>query len=296
MTSAVTNDQLITELKNVYAAMEQRFQGIAATQHVKEPKVADPEYFNGDRRKGKNFVAQLQNFFHLQHQRYPTDNIRIRYAISRLQDSAFNWALSILKDLDTDEGKEFWTYQTFEEQFKAIFTDTDSERNATQALLNLTQGRQSASRYVTEFSRLISEVAWNEDAAIIALFYKGLNDDLKDRLAHEAEPPTEINKYYSLVVRLDNRLYERRTSRKIQNTRTPATFKTATHPKESHDDSLDLDAATRTHRESKRQTKCYLCEEVGHIIRNCPNRAKILALAQVIKEQSSKENFREAQD
>jgi len=47
----------------------------------------------------------------------------------------------------------------------------------------------------------------------MAAFYQGLKDEVKDELAKQ-DRPDEFPNYVAIVVRIDNRLYERRIEKK----------------------------------------------------------------------------------
>ncbi|KAI4874291.1 hypothetical protein NFI96_004461 [Prochilodus magdalenae] len=80
-------------------------------------------------------------------------------------------------------------------------------RAAAPRLLRLRQGPRSAADYAVDFRTLGAESGWNKEA-LVALFYQGLNERLKEELAAQDLPPT-LEKLYYMAIAIDNRLRER---------------------------------------------------------------------------------------
>src|SRR6185312_11697636 len=177
-------------------------------QNFKEPKVASPEFFHGHRKKARSFLLQLKNVFLAQPERFASDNNRVAYAISFLRDVAFEW---IAPHLEVNS-MMLTSFEDFEEAFNVAFSDVDRRRNAERELLCLKQGKRPVSALVSEFQRLAFETKMNADA-LFPLFYQTLNDDVKDELC-KCERPTSIEEYYRLAIRIDDRLFERRTEKR----------------------------------------------------------------------------------
>ena len=74
------------------------------------------------------------------------------------------------------------------------------------------QGKTSCLAYATKFRRLAYETGFN-NGALVNFFRKGLNDDLKDRLANALEEPDELEEFIALCVKIDQRLYDRRVEK-----------------------------------------------------------------------------------
>ena len=61
--------------------------------------------------------------------------------------------------------------------------------------------------YAVRFRQIASKLDWS-DKTLIARFYDGLKDSVKDDLC-KANRPDRLNEYVEMVVRIDERLYER---------------------------------------------------------------------------------------
>ena len=100
-------------------------------------------------------------------------------------------------------------YSQFVFEFKTFFEDPNAQRHAADALGRLKQGKGSCLSYATKFRRLAYETGLN-NSALINFFRKGLNEDVKDRLANALEEPDDLEELISLCVKIDQRLYDRR--------------------------------------------------------------------------------------
>ena len=79
-------------------------------------------------------------------------------------------------------------------------------------LLGLRQGNRELLTYLSSFKRLVTETRWPENKRG-SLFYRGLNDELKDALAQIVDPPEDWEELIDLVVKIDHRLGERKGER-----------------------------------------------------------------------------------
>jgi hypothetical protein len=147
-----------------------------------EPKISQPQYFNGDRKNINEFLTQLKMVFSLQASRFPTEKSKVIYACSYLRNSAFTWAQPMLETLNSPmEESHLNSFQEFSEKLRSAFGDPDPIATAQRELYKLKQGSQSASEYAASFQRFSSRTKWNDDA-LKYHFTHGLNEDLQDEL------------------------------------------------------------------------------------------------------------------
>jgi hypothetical protein len=87
----------------------------------------------------------------------------------------------------------------------SVFGKVDEEQAAVRALKRLEQ-RGPADTYTTDFMRLRSRLNWNEEA-LVAAYYTGLKDKIKDELARDKRLTT-LRDIINKAVRINNRLWE----------------------------------------------------------------------------------------
>ena len=202
----------LTELKNLQGSSSNSKQ----SKEPKEPKLAPPETFKGDRKQSTNFLLQLQNNFDGQPTRFETDGQKVAYAISHLQGDAFNWVKPLLKE----NKPEVRTYSAFKDAFEKAFNDIDLRKRAENRIFNLKQGKRAASTMVAEFRTLAYEANLDESVLFHA-FYQALNEDVKDELS-KIERPDTIQKYYDKAIAIDDRLFERRLEKAFKQVPIPS--------------------------------------------------------------------------
>ncbi len=182
----------------------------------RDPKVPDVQTFNGNKNQYSVFLARLQNFFSLQPLTYDSDSKKIGYVISRLEGSAADWAVTLIENPAIGNNHKILNnWDVFLESFSK-FSDPFVRRNATDALLSLTQGQnQSVLAYWTRFSDFLYRSDISPDSAR-PLFERGLKLELRERLV-DKDLPEGLEGFVSAVVDLDNRLYRLRSDRRSAN-------------------------------------------------------------------------------
>jgi len=237
--------------------------------------IALPERYNGSIGRCRDFLLAVDNLFAIQPHRYSGDEIKTRFIGTLLTQEALAWFRDVLErrtDLLGD-------YSLFVSEFRAFFEDPNTRRHAADALGRLKQGKGSCLAYATKFRRLGHDTGFNNDA-LVDFFRKGLNEDIKDRLANALEEPTELEEYISLCVKIDQRLYDRRVEKAgtVKFGFTPPRFapRPPSGPSPMELDSMQTERFKKlTPEERKRrfeQGLCLYCGDKSHKLASCPAR------------------------
>ncbi|KAI1473284.1 hypothetical protein F4774DRAFT_74073 [Daldinia eschscholtzii] len=142
---------------------------------------------------------------------------------------------------------------------RLMFGNPLKKEDARKAIRNLKQTKR-ASEYATKFKRLAAVAQLPEDAQF-DYFYEGLATWVKDEISKEGRPK-HINEYIERAIIHDKRSYERFQEKRTKRT----TFtRTKREPKEA---SLSAVKADKPKRDMSK-IKCYNCNKMGHISRNC---------------------------
>ena len=182
-------------------------------------KVKAPEPYNGDQGTLQGFLTQLRAYHRYNEYEFPDEERKVLHAAYLLTGSALDWFEPTLRDYsengesdrDDDTNRIFSSFAIFAEGLKKTFGNPDEERTAERKLEHLKQ-KGSASKYAAEFRQATSKLDW-EDNNLMAWFYRGLKEEVKDELVREKRPD-DFTDYVELAVSIDNRLYERRIEKR----------------------------------------------------------------------------------
>jgi hypothetical protein len=182
----------------------------------KEPKVSTPDKFNGNRKKFRTFMSQVNAVFELNASRFHYDKSKILYIGTLLTDDAAVWFESTTRNPDQ------LTYDGFLKSFKLLFEDPYSTEVARREIRRLKQGTMSASTYAMKFLALAFDTGY-DNAALMDQFRINLSSDLKNVLATALNTPDKLEEYVNFVIGIDNRLFERRLEMRFEQPRSPRT-------------------------------------------------------------------------
>ncbi|KAF6805928.1 reverse transcriptase domain protein [Colletotrichum sojae] len=293
VTQAPTNQELFDMLNQLREENAQLHAQLNANRAPAGPraKYPEPEPYDGTPGLLQGFLTRTCAYLRYYVNSFPTEADKVHYAASFLKKDAFAWFEPTMRDhlenthnnQDDETQAIFSNYDEFEKRLKSTFGNPDEERIAERKLMNLTQ-KGSASKDGSEFRQITSKLEWG-DEALIAKFYQGLKEDVKDELAR-TDRPDELHLFIDMAVKIDNRLYERRLERKGHQ---PWTHKKSTTGRKYtpittatgyHSGPMDLSAAIRGNDNKTRNFKtyrgnkpwsneCFNCNKPGHIARNC---------------------------
>uniref|UniRef100_A0A803J4Y9 CCHC-type domain-containing protein n=1 Tax=Xenopus tropicalis TaxID=8364 RepID=A0A803J4Y9_XENTR len=226
--------------------------------------------YAGDPEVCRGFLNQCLIQFELSPLRFPSEKSKVAYIIALLQGKALAWASPLWERDDPLVHNS----SAFIATFREIFDAPGRKINASTRLLKITQGTLSAAEYAIDFRTLAAEVAWNNDA-LVAAFWQGLNEGIKDELAAR-DLPTQFEQLVSLVIRIDSRIKERQ-SLKSRVRRSPVSSvllpESSSTPSLLAEEPMQLGATRLSPEERTRRRSaglCFYCGQSGHLLKACP--------------------------
>ena len=177
----------------------------------KEPKVNNPDVFQGERNKLTNFLMQVNLVFKLQPRRYTTHESKIYYVIGYLRGAPETSIKSYLSLPDTKIPDFLKDYSKFETYLKNTWGDPDERRTAAIKINEVRQVGSSAA-YFAQIEQYAAILAW-QDEVLIHIARNGLKAEIKDLLVGQTEIPDDWPGFVRKVNEIDIRLHERQVER-----------------------------------------------------------------------------------
>src|ERR1700742_2167997 len=186
-------NQLQQELAQQPAIVAQVMADVAAQQpaqpqgaHPREPKVADPPLFSGNRNETQSFIRSVRTVFQLSPSRFPDgdENRKILFALGFMQGgTAGVWANNHANAiLDPNPPDPFPTFVAFQAGFERAFGAADRAQRARTEMAGLKMKPGDAvEEYTTTFEALAVHTGYNE-AAHIEAYCGGLHQRIVEKI------------------------------------------------------------------------------------------------------------------
>lgn len=268
---AALQQQLLSATQNTKRDGINEENSSALVEAVRDPKVPDVPYFNGDPKKSFEFLSQLNIFFMLQPTRFSSGLHKSYYLGIRCAGPAAIWFSNVVSR--PDSSVILGNFSHFIAQFETIFADPTRTQDAERRLLILKQGKRSVAQMLPEFQTLVFITGW-EEKNLFRIFLDTLNDDVRDELLRENRP-SSFSEYVTRAITIDRQLTERRHDRQSRNRTQPT-------PNHQIDHSTPMDLSQLTTRRGplspeERKSRmdnnlCIVCASPSHHKIDCPSR------------------------
>ena len=244
-----------------------------------EPKIGNPERFDGDQTQVRAFLTSCRLQFSLQPRTFATEGARVGYAITHLTGRARLWGTAEF-DRQTPACGSF---DAFAEEMLKVFDLGSSASEANGAMMTIRQGNRTVADYSIDFRTLARRSSWNMAAQVDA-FLHSLEDYVKDVLVSHDQPRT-LDEAIDLAVRIDRRVRTRRQERGRSNLPSvctqsgPAARPSSSATSHSLLDSpepMEIGRASLSATERQRRLSsnlCLYCGGDGHRVATCPVKA-----------------------
>jgi len=267
--------------------------------HPKEPKVAEPPIFSGDKHQVQSFLRAVQLNFQLLPNRFPQgdEKRRILFALTYIHGgTAGTWAdnqTTAMLDQDVTH-HPFATFEDFKDVFEHAFGDADQAQRAriNMSILKMNPG-DTVEEYTTAFEALAIHTEYNEPAHIEA-YRAGLLPRIQEKIYGDSQGvlPADLQAWKTKARNLDNLHNELKAIQSASSglpvvpisvvvptpvkldepvVHLPPAAPTVFDPEPALSMDKDPDAMDIDRHGNRNPVKCYNCNRRGHIARNCPN-------------------------
>ena len=248
-----------------------------------EVKVAQPPVFKGDVNKTTDFVDAVQDYIYANESRFETDKKKIIYMKSFMLEGPRDWARTKTDAYIADNN----TWEPFGDFLKDFLKVYAPPNEANRARIGLGKLRQKDLRPATvttlnsRFRTLMYQAGLKkDDSAIVSLYKKALKKEILYEVLRREKLPTNLDEWMDKAQEVDGRMLE--YDDLIHDRAGAWSYTTgATKGSQDYGEPMDIDVDAITFTPQRRSNynnnnssgpkRCYNCDGVGHLSRNCPS-------------------------
>ena len=229
-----------------------------------------PKAFEGDRKKAKSFMIDMNLFFEQNEKKYDTPKSKILNTLSNIAGKAQQWKENMYQDLkDPDKPlPSLNDWEAFKTAFNNNWNEIDSPGQAMTEIYRLHRQKVSVAKYVQLFQELIRKARITEEAAIIPYFTQGLKHDILEKCLNRQ--PKDLTEWYEAAIGAE----QNKTRLGILTSLSYG--KKGGSSRYRDPDAMDVDAVminalSKEEREKHvKEGLCFICHKSGHMSRECP--------------------------
>ena len=275
---------------------------------LRSEKHPDPSVYTGQAADLERFISQLNNKLEANADRYPTERERVIYAYSRLEGKA----AQDLQGYFRRGSNGILTVNSFVEHLERRYGDPFKSVTARAAWLDLRQRNMSFTDFLTQFENLANIAGISDPQRMKEQLEHAMSREMKRHLIYQVPYPETFQALAARCLQIESR--EKLVNRSLNatatattprhqpalptatrtETATPVVERTTTHGGNLMDLSRNRGPLSQEEKQRRRDNNlCLYCGGIGHIARECPNRATRIAemeLADIeVNDQSGKE-------
>ncbi|PWA48206.1 reverse transcriptase domain-containing protein [Artemisia annua] len=217
-----------------------------------------------------DFLDWLQTVERIFDLRDIPDNVKVKLVAIKLKKYASLWWENIQQQRYRNGKHKISSWDKMQRLLRAKFLPLTFKQDAYLDYQNLRQGSLSVEDLITEFERMRLRCGAEEDEEqVIARFLGVLRPDIADAVS--------LTQYYSFsdVCRLALRVEQQNTRKNKSAGRFQPSTRTSTQPQFAHKpgpSKTETPTVTSTPLDTSGPLRCFKCQGLGHLKRDCPNK------------------------
>jgi macrodomain Ter protein organizer (MatP/YcbG family) len=253
----------------------------------KEIGINKPTPFDGDRKKVHAFLQECKVYLAVNRRVYATDEAKVAFVLSFMTEKeALKWKETYISSITNSAGEiVFPTIKQFWDLVEEYFKPADRIQDANDKLSILKQGNRPVEEMITEFRLLASQAGMTDITAsdnlhLIRLFRNALHPTLAKKILFSENVPQTIKEWMNRAIQYDTnyRMAMAILGKPTNGARSTSTS-TSYQARKIHDhkdpNAMDVDLMTTEKRTAlMRKGACFICEEPGHLAKNCPKKKR----------------------
>ena len=230
--------------------------------------------YDGKRKDLRPFITKLRVKLRMNADRYPTEENKVAYGMSRLTGRAARTADPFYRNGTLN------TIGNFIALLEKTYDDASREHTAATKLENLRQRNREFTSFYSEFLGLAGELDWNETAKVAAL-RRAISDEIRNQLVGRDLPKT-LPDFAQTCQRIDEDLRYNRQARSLKpsasHSKQTTKYDRPMRSQSPADDPMDIDttrvrsyapAGSQERKTRVTNGECFGCGQKGHIQKNC---------------------------
>ena len=241
-------------------------------------KVALPTPFDGSAARARTFLAECKNYIDLSQSQFPSDHVKIQWALQLCTDKAANWKriqLDLADGFETPDHLLDW--RQFQQEFRLKWADLNAKKKARQRFLAGLKQTGSVRRYVELFEELVLEAEFHDEDVVTEAFRNGLKYEVRINLVGKTVSNLKELKAHAILLDEERTAEQDPTIRRDPRSKTMTSVPSGSESAPRSTPEIKAETArigARLSDEERakrlREGRCFGCGEHGHRHPDCP--------------------------
>jgi hypothetical protein len=256
-----------------------------STPAPKQPKIQEPERFDGNRKKWTKFLTSFNLWAENYYEFFSNQRNRCSHLLRLcLEGKSSAWAENIIRTRGTGtESIYLRDYDALIRHAAGMWGPVNVEEEARRDLDKIRQAG-SVGDYIALFQKSAGRTGYGA-VEINRKFYNGLNSEIKDMMVGPGKPVT-LEGTIELAATLETRIMERRDEKKDSG----SSDKKKEYKKEGSKETIKAGRLSNEEMAKlRKEGRCFRCKGKNHLAKDCPQKPQKVKAAIAEEEEGEKD-------